>query len=130
MKTILNCLLFLGVIIIPDFGYAQIISVSGYVKNFVTDNIIESATVYENRSGIGTITNKEGYYKLLLKPGKQKLTISNPGYEKFTKEFVLSNDTIIAVVMKPDSFKKLELADGDKIPLEAKLHEKKSTQNK
>lgn len=130
MKTILNYLLFLGFILIPEFGNAQLLSVSGYVKDFVSDNAIENATVYENKSGIGTITNNEGYYKLLLKPGNQHLTISNPGFENFTQKFVLSSDTIITISMKPDNFRKLELADGNQVSAEINSSGKKSSQEK
>lgn len=130
MKTILNYLLLFGIILIPEYGHAQLLSVSGYVKNFVSDNAIENATVYENELGIGTITNKEGYYKLLLKPGTQQLTISNPGFENFSKNFVLTNDTIISVAMKPANLKKLELADGNKMSAETKFPGKKSEPNR
>jgi hypothetical protein len=130
MKTILNYFLFLGIILIPEFGHAQLLSVSGYVKNFVSDNAIENATVYENKSGIGTITNNEGFYKLLLKPGNQHLTISNPGFESFTWKFVLSSDTIITISMKPDNFRKLELADGNQVSAEINSSGEKSLQGK
>lgn len=130
MKTILNYLLFLGIILIPEFGHAQLLSVSGYVKNFVSDNVIENATVYENKSGIGTITNNEGFYKLLLKPGNQHLTISNPGFESFTRKFLLSSDTIITISMKPENLRKLELADGNQVSAEINSSGEKSLQEK
>lgn len=115
MKTVFYFFILIGIVIVPDTGYAQLVSVSGYVKNIVTDKMLENAAVYENKSGIGTITNERGYYKLLLKPGKQHLVISNPGYQDFTNRFELSNDTIIQVAMKPDGFQTLELADGKKV---------------
>ncbi len=112
MKTILNFLILLGILVVPEHGQAQLLSVSGYVKNFVSDQVLESVSVYENESGIGTISNNEGYYKLLLKPGKQHLKISSHGFEHFSTKFELKSDTIITVRLKPSSYKQPELADG------------------
>jgi len=130
MKTIFYYVILTGFLIIPDIGYAQLLSVSGYVRNIVADKVIENATIYENESGVGTITNNEGYYKLLLKPGKQHLTISNPGFEDFSRKFVLSSDTIITISMKSDNFKQLELAEGSKMTAEIKTFKKKSSPKK
>ena len=112
MKTVLNFVILLGIFIVPEYGQAQLLTVSGYVKNFVSDKVLENVSVYENESGIGTISNNEGYYKLLLKPGKQYLKISSHGFENFTAKFDLKGDTIITVRLKPDNYKQPELADG------------------
>lgn len=120
----------MGMIIIPEYGQAQLLSVSGYVKNIVSDKVIESATVYESDSGIGTITNNDGYYKLLLKPGKQHFTISNPGFGNYSKEFELRKDTVFTVSLEPENFKNQELADGNKILADQEKIEKKSEPNK
>jgi hypothetical protein len=112
MKTILNFLILLAFAVVPEYGQAQLISVSGYVKNFVSEQVLENVSVYENESGIGTISNNEGYYKLLLKPGQQHLKISRHGYESYTSTFKLSNDTVLTVRLKPNNYKLPELADG------------------
>ena len=112
MKTILNFLILLAFAVVPEYGQAQLISVSGYVKNFVSEQVLENVSVYENESGIGTISNNEGYYKLLLKPGQQQLKISRHGYESYTSTFELSNDTVLTVRLKPNNYKLPELADG------------------
>lgn len=130
MKTILNVLIIFGLIVIPEFGQAQLISVSGYVRNFISDNLIENATVYENESGIGTITNTEGYYKLLLKPGKLHLIISNHGFENYSTEFELRKDTVFTVSLKPENYKNPELADGIEIFADKKNFDVKSEPNK
>lgn len=103
MKTIINILLFGVFILFPHAGNAQMIPVSGIVKNYVTDRAIENASIYEAFSGIGTISNSDGYYHLLLKPGKQQLNISSPGFEKYSQEFRLTGDTIISVQLIPMS---------------------------
>ena len=101
MKTIINILLFGIFILMPNAGNAQMISVSGVVKDYVSDNAIENASIYEAFSGIGTISNSNGYYHLLLKPGNQQLKISSPGFEKYSQEFYLTGDTLISVQLIP-----------------------------
>jgi len=114
MKTIINILLFGVFILFPHAGNAQMISVSGVVKNYVTDRAIENASIYEAFSGIGTISNSDGYYHLLLKPGKQHLNITSPGFEKYSQEFRLTGDTIISLQLIPVNFGEKEIvADRD-----------------
>lgn len=112
MKTILNTFCVLLFLFIPGIGQAQLLSVSGYVKDYVTDKALENASVYETVSGIGTISNNKGYYKLLLKPGKHHLVISSAGFERFSKDIVLPDDTTITVRLKPENFQQSGLVAG------------------
>ena len=130
MKTILNFLILFGILIVPEYGQAQLIAVSGYVKNFVSDKVLENVSVYENESGIGTISNNDGYYKLLLKPGKQYLKISSHDFEDFSAKFELKGDTVITVRLKPNNYKQLELADGKMIPGQKEILAKEADPNK
>lgn len=71
MKTIFYVYALFLLLIIPDISKAQFLSVSGYITNSVTERGIENASVFENISGTGTISNDNGYYRLLLNPGRQ-----------------------------------------------------------
>lgn len=82
-------------------GKAQLISISGFVKNASTGELKRNATVFESGSGIGTITSNKGYYRLLLSPGQQKLEVSIAGFHKYTNSFELLADTIISVELLP-----------------------------
>jgi hypothetical protein len=97
MKAQFIFFLFCIFLFLPSQGQAQLISVSGFVKNQSTGKAKGNATVFESVSGIGTITNSEGYYRLLLNPGQQKLEISSAGFDKYSSTFKLVNDTIISV---------------------------------
>lgn len=115
MKTFIQ-IIFLGfVFIFPLPAQAQLLSVSGYVKNFISGQAIENATVYESVSGIGTITNSQGYYRLLLNRGQQNLRISSAGYEIFNSSFIMASDTIISVDLKPNSFSENKIVAGNKL---------------
>lgn len=113
MKTFIHFFLFCIVIILPQPGQAQLLSVSGYVKDYLTGQAVESATIYETGSGIGTITNSDGYYRLLLNRGQQNLKISSARFEKFTCSFRLSSDTIISVNLKPENMPAIIVAGND-----------------
>ena len=114
MKTMLR-LFFLGIIVIfPQVTEAQLLSLSGYVKNFISGEPIENAAIYETTSGIGTITNKDGYYKLLLQKGEQKLKITSSGNQSFNTTFVMVSDTIVSVELKPKNFSEIQVVAGNK----------------
>jgi hypothetical protein len=86
---------------VPIAGMAQMVSVSGYVKNQSTGDVKKNVTIFESNSGIGTISNNEGYYRLLLNPGKLKLEFSSPGFRSMTSAFVMKADTTISVELVP-----------------------------
>ncbi|SHE46705.1 CarboxypepD_reg-like domain-containing protein [Mariniphaga anaerophila] len=109
-------LFFLGVIVLfPQVTEAQLLSVSGYVKNYISGQPIENATIYESHSGIGTISDSSGYYKLLLQKGTQELKVSNVGFDEFKSTFALASDTIVSVNLKPRNFSQKNIVAGNKL---------------
>ena len=86
---------------IPIAGKAQMVSVSGYVKNQTTGVVKKNVTIFESNSGVGTISNNEGYYRLLLNPGELKLQFSSPGFTSVTSVFKMKADTTITVELVP-----------------------------
>lgn len=102
MKTILTLpfLIILGYW--PVTVDAQYITVSGYVTDLLTGASLKNVAVFDKNSGIGTISNEEGYYKLILKPGQLNITFSDNGFESYTERFSISSDTTMLVKLKPD----------------------------
>jgi hypothetical protein len=127
MKTMFR-LFFLGVVIIfPLSTEAQLLSLSGYVKNFISGEPIENAAIYEVSSGIGTITNRDGYYKLLLQKGEQKLKITSAGNLSFISTFNMESDTIVSVELKPENYIENKVVAGNKMEKESVSEKEKST---
>jgi hypothetical protein len=93
------------VALLPFTVQAQLLSVSGYVKNQSTSEAKHNAAVFEKNSGIGTITNSEGYYRLLLNPGQRNLEISSTGFNSYSATFNLKSDTIVSVNLMPMGFR-------------------------
>jgi hypothetical protein len=130
MKTIIR-LFFLGVVFIfPQAAEAQLLSLSGYVKNFITGEPIVNATIYEASSGIGTITNSDGYYKLLLQKGEQKLKITSVGSLSFNSTYNMVSDTIISVELKPQNFSENNVVAGNKLKNDSVFEQGKSSTNR
>ena len=107
----------------PDISEAQFYSVSGYITNSVNERGIENASVFENNSGTGTISNNNGYYRLLLNPGKTNLIISRPGFETYSATFELKKDTVISAGLNSNPF------PGKKIVVENDSETKKEPSN-
>jgi hypothetical protein len=91
--------LFLGIfitsVLLSPVVNAQRITIVGYIIDSKTGKNIEDVNIFDKVSGIGTISNKTGYYRLLLKPGDIKLSISENGYKTLEKEFFLRKDTVM-----------------------------------
>lgn len=123
MKTLSYFILLWVFIFVPQLASAQLVSVSGYVKNHVTGNAIKNASVFESVSGIGTISGDDGYYKLLLKPGDQDLMVTISGFETFSMNFRLTGDTTITVGLIPSDITSQDFASEEQ-------SEKKSSKTK
>jgi hypothetical protein len=114
MKTQVIFISLFVLFISPIVSIAQMVSVSGYVKNLTTGEARKNATIYESNSGIGTITNNEGYYRLLLNQGERKLEFSSPGFSNMTSTFKLKADTTITVELIPLAATTIK-ADGENV---------------
>lgn len=101
MKTIVSFSILVFAILSNQTVIAQTIAISGYVLNKNTGDIIKNASVFEAAEGIGTISNKNGFYKLLLKPGEKHFKISDSGYKTFAGKFDLNSDTTLTVHLVP-----------------------------
>jgi len=121
MKTIFYVFSLLLLFIISNISSAQFYSVSGYITNSVTERGIVNVTVFEDISGIGTISNDNGYYRLILNPGKIKLIISRPGFKTFSTTFELKKDTVIFANLDSEPF------PGSKIVVENDVSQKRDS---
>lgn len=78
-------------------------TVSGYIADAQTGERLYAASVYEQNSGIGTISNRFGFFSLTLKDGPANLKISFVGYQPQTKIINLSADTLLVFSLKSDN---------------------------
>ncbi len=101
MKTLIFTPFLILFAALPNVGRTQLFTVSGYITNYITGNAVENAAVFDSVSGIGTITNKDGFYKLMLAPGNMEIIFSDPGLKSFTQQFTLVADTTLNIKLKP-----------------------------
>ena len=72
---------------VPEPGDGQI---SGFVEDSVTKETIVGATVMVKGTGLGSYTNKAGFFSISgVKPGKQVLMVSFLGYDRKEMEIVV-----------------------------------------
>ena len=101
MKTIVSYHLFLLCLFLPVFGNAQLVLVTGSIINDKTGNYLENVSILESVSGIGTITNMNGFFSLMLKPGNTEIVISHEGFKDFSQKMILKADTSLIVSLVP-----------------------------
>jgi hypothetical protein len=101
MKTFVSCHLFLFCLLLPVFGNDQLILVTGNIINEKTGNALENVSILESNSGIGTITNINGYFSLMLNKGNVEIIVSHEGFKVFSKKLILKADTALTVSLVP-----------------------------
>lgn len=100
--------------IMPQPVSGQLLAVTGYVKDHLSGESLRNVSVYESISGIGTISNEEGYFRLLLNRGEQNLKVSSPGYTPITTGFTLEADTTLSLELKPAHMPAPKMVAGTK----------------
>lgn len=83
--------------------------VSGTVVNKKTGERLKNVNVCETNSNIGTITDSNGQFKLILTKNDANILISDNEFEIFSIDLELKNDTCINVKLKPIEIKKKTL---------------------
>ena len=82
--------------VLPLILWAKNPTVNGYVTDVQTGERLIGATVIDTRSGIGTVTNVNGFYSLTLPRDSVNLQAGYVGYEPVeTAVFALSRDTLV-----------------------------------
>jgi outer membrane receptor for ferrienterochelin and colicin len=80
---------------------AQNYTVSGYVRDAVTKEVLIGSHVYEAEHKKGGITNDYGFYSLTLPGGKGIIRYSSLGYANREINMDLIKDTVIQVYLNP-----------------------------
>lgn len=101
MKTPLTYFLLSIFFGLPLFGKTQMVTISGIISSDKTGNIIENVNVFDSQSNIGTISDKFGFYQLMLHPGKIDLSVTCDGFDDFRQKLELKTDTTLTITLKP-----------------------------
>ncbi len=104
--TIFSTSIFSLICLIPFFTFGQKVTVSGYVNDKMNGVHLENVSIFEKGSVIGTITSKNGFYKLLLPAGTINISAKLTGYQVFEKQMTINNDTVLSIQLLPKIGKK------------------------
>lgn len=77
------------------------VTISGFVKDVISQEVMIGANVYDKKTFYGTTSNNFGFYSLTLPSGYISLNSSYIGYQKFNESFYLYKDTFIIINMQP-----------------------------
>jgi hypothetical protein len=78
-------------------------TISGYITDAQTGERLYAASVYDQHSGTGTITNRFGFYSLTLPKGPVAIRISFVGYLAQIRSMQLNSDTLLSVALKTNN---------------------------
>jgi len=81
--------------------FAQNPTISGYVQDLESGEPLIGASVYDTRSGKGTISNEYGFFSLTLPTDSVILRSSFVGYQAMEYQFVLEADKVLNLDLKP-----------------------------
>ena len=130
MKTVIltNTLFLLWCL--PFAGWAQVLSISGYITNSVNGEALENVSVFESNSRIGTISNKNGFYRLILNDQDVDLKISSDGFVAYMKHIDLSTDTTLIVKLEPLAGEKVGEKSNDDVRADANKKQERKKVNR
>lgn len=110
----------------PVFGNDQFVLVTGNIINEKTGNALENVSILESNTGIGTITNVNGFFSLILNKGNAEIIVSREGFKDFSKKMVLKADTALTVSLLPLLNLKSKTKDSDNQKTAEKIEKEKN----
>ncbi|MDA8929769.1 TonB-dependent receptor [Bacteroidia bacterium] len=92
------CLLLFTLLVCSTSAFAQqTFTLSGYVKEAGSKELLLGVTVYKDDKSAGTLSNNFGYYALQLPAGKHIIVYNFVGYVSVAKEIDISEDQVLDV---------------------------------
>ena len=76
---------------------AQTFIINGYIRDASTSEFLINATILDEYSGKGTLSNNFGFFSLKLPADTVQLRISYSGFTPYKMKFVLDGDTTLKV---------------------------------
>ncbi len=106
------------IIIRPVEKHVKKFTISGYVRDANTHELLIGANLYDLGSYLGTSSNNFGFYSLTLPEGFVSFNCSYVGYQKYSSFFKLTRDTTIIIQMNPRTELNEVAVMGIRVPAE------------
>ncbi|MEM6802935.1 MAG: TonB-dependent receptor, partial [Bacteroidota bacterium] len=81
-------------------GLSQSHTISGYIRDLSNSESLINATILDEQSGKGTLSNNFGFFSLTLPQGSISLKVSYAGFTSQKLDFILKQDTTINVSLE------------------------------
>lgn len=94
-------LLAVALCVLAQAGFAQKHTLSGYIKDAASGEVLLGAHVFDKKSGKGTAANAFGFYSLTLPQDSVALVYSYVGYQPVARSFYLAADQVIDQLLQP-----------------------------
>lgn len=102
------------------FGQPPKFTISGYVKEAVSNELLPGVTIYIPALNSGAVTNNYGFYSITLEEGSYDLVYTFIGFEGVKRTVELKQDIVLDQFLKPATFALEEVV------VSAELQEKES----
>ncbi|MEX0985842.1 MAG: carboxypeptidase-like regulatory domain-containing protein [Bacteroidales bacterium] len=83
-------------------SFGQKYTISGFVQDKATGEMLIGASVYDANAAVGAITNEYGYFSLTLPKGDVLLAVSYVGYTTFSEEIALDRNMEYIIDLEPN----------------------------
>lgn len=91
------CLLLILLLLNFTSVFSQRYTISGFITDMASGETLISASVFDNISAKGTVSNNYGHYSLTLPEGEVDINFHYVGYTPETAKFTLTKDTVINI---------------------------------
>lgn len=113
---------FLFLLLFPCFSlsaFAQSFTISGYVRDSTSSEVLVGANIYESRLKKGTTTNAYGFFSITLPAGAYTLRFSYMGYQSRSVPLMLNAGKELNVSLPPSlTLKQVEITSTESENLE------------
>ena len=103
MKSIVIVVILLSLLISSITAQEKSVTLSGYVKDGKSGEVLIGSTIYVDSIGKGATTNLYGYYSLTIPQGTYTFRYSFIGFEDLKKHIVLTTDQRVSVDLLENS---------------------------
>ena len=97
-----NCFLFF--ILFSLMSFSQNVSLSGYLEDLETGEILIGANVLIKELNIGCSTNNYGFFSLTIPKGEYTIICSYIGYDNINRKIIINKDKSEKFKLSPSSF--------------------------
>jgi len=114
MNCPLRLILLLIIVTTALSSAGQVFTISGYIKDSTSSEVLPGANVYEAATGKGTSSNTYGFFSISLPAGAHVLQFSFMGYQGKKEHIQLENNLVLQVFLLPSlSLKAVDIVASD-----------------